>query len=134
MRAMLRMFADAFEDPEHYLGQPPDDAYLAALLARPDFIAVAALDGEAVVGGVVAYVLPKFERARAEAYLYDLAVAETHRRRGVATALIRALQREASARGADVVYVQADVEDGPAIALYSRLGRRAEVLHFDLDR
>jgi aminoglycoside 3-N-acetyltransferase I len=38
----------------------------------------------AVVGALAAYVLPKFERERAEVYIYDLAVAEAFRRMGVA--------------------------------------------------
>ena len=31
------------------------------------------------------------------------------------------------------MYVQADLGDDPAIALYSKLGRREDVLHFDID-
>jgi aminoglycoside 3-N-acetyltransferase I len=31
-----------------------------------------------------------------------------------------------------VVYVQADYVDPPAIALYTKLGTREEVLHFDI--
>lgn len=33
-----------------------------------------------------------------------------------------------------MIYVQADtgIEDEPAIALYSKLGRREDVLHFDI--
>jgi len=31
-----------------------------------------------------------------------------------------------------VIFVQADLGDAPAIALYSKLGRREEVLHFDI--
>jgi hypothetical protein len=34
--------------------------------------------------------------------------------------------------GAYVIFVQADLEDGPAIALYSKLGIREDVLHFDI--
>lgn len=77
--------------------------------------------------------LPKFEQARKEIYIYDLAVAETHRRRGIATALIRALQKCALAVGAYVIYVQADWGDDPAIALYTKMGTREDVLHFDID-
>ena len=51
---------------------------------------------------------------------------------GLATALIAELQTIAAECGAWVVYVQADYEDAPAVALYSGLGRREEVLHFDL--
>ena len=94
--------------------------------------AVAALQGGVVVGGLAAYVLPKFERARSEVYLYDLAVADTHRRRGIATALIAELRRIAAARGAWVVFVQADYGDDPAVALYTKLGTREDVMHFDI--
>jgi ribosomal protein S18 acetylase RimI-like enzyme len=77
-------------------------------------------------------VLPKFEQARNELYIYDLAVAEAQRRRGVATALIRAVQRLAAERVAWAVFVQADRGDAAAIALYSRLGVAEDVLHFDI--
>lgn len=132
MRHMLAMFGDAFDDRAAYTATPPDDAYLRGLLGSGGFIAIAALDGSYVVGGLAAYVLPKFEQARREIYLYDLAVAATHRRRGIATALIRALQQRARAVGAYVVFVQADLGDDAAIALYGRLGVREDVLHFDL--
>ncbi|MDX1556382.1 MAG: GNAT family N-acetyltransferase, partial [Xanthomonadales bacterium] len=81
-----------------------------------------------------AYELPKFEQERSEIYIYDLAVLASHRRQGIATGLIRELQRVASDRGAYVIYVQADTgpEDEAAIALYSGLGIREEVLHFDI--
>lgn len=84
-----------------------------------------------MVGGLVAYVLTKFEQARSEAYVYDLAVDERFRRQGIATALIREVQRVSKAKGAYVVFVQADYGDDPAVALYSKLGTREEVLHFD---
>jgi len=38
-----------------------------------------------------------------------------------------------AARGAWVIFVQADHGDEPAIALYSKLGQREDVLHFDID-
>ena len=64
--------------------------------------------------------------------LYDLAVAQAHRRQGVATQLIEQLRAIAHARGAWAVFVQADHGDDPAISLYDKLGAREEVLHFDL--
>jgi aminoglycoside 3-N-acetyltransferase I len=132
LRALNAMFAEAFDDRESYQGAPPDEAHARAVLARSDVFALAALDGAAVVGGLVAYTLPKLEQPRSEVYLYDLAVAGSHRRRGIATALIRHLQALARAAGAWVVYVQADHGDDAAIALYSKLGVREDVLHFDL--
>jgi len=38
----------------------------------------------------------------------------------------------AAARAAYVIFVQADIEDDPAIALYTKLGIREDVLHFDI--
>ena len=96
------------------------------------FIALAAVVDETVVGGLAAYELRKFEQDRTEIYIYDLAVAAGHRRKGIATALIRELQLMATEREAYVIFVQADQSDPPAIALYSKLGRREDVLHFDL--
>lgn len=60
------------------------------------------------------------------------ALAAPHRRRGVATSLIDALKKIVRERGAYVIYVQADLVDEPAIALYTKLGVREDVLHFDI--
>ena len=132
LRAMLVMFGDAFDDAAAYTARQPDDAYLDALLARDTFVAIAAFAGGAVVGGLAGYVLPKFEQARSELYIYDLAVAAAERRRGIATALVRAVQRLAAERGIWVAFVQADHGDDAAIALYTKLGVREDVLHFDI--
>ena len=86
-----------------------------------------------MVGGLAAYVLPKFEQARSEIYIYDLAVDEAHRRQGIATAMIEELRKIATSKGAYVIYVQADHGDAAAIALYTKLGVREDVLHFDID-
>jgi aminoglycoside 3-N-acetyltransferase I len=133
LRRLNVLFGQAFHDPETYGAEPPSDTYLAALLAREHIVTLVALSGEEVVGGLVAYELDKFERARRELYIYDLAVAEAHRRQGVATALIERLREIATERGAWVIYVQADYGDEPAIALYEKLGIREDVMHFDID-
>jgi aminoglycoside 3-N-acetyltransferase I len=133
LRALNAVFGEAFGEPETYGAEPPTDEYLAALLGNEHVVALVALVSEDVTGGLVAYELDKFERARREMYIYDLAIAERHRRRGMATALIERLREIAAERGAWVVYVQADHGDKPAIALYEKLGKREEVLHFDIE-
>jgi aminoglycoside 3-N-acetyltransferase I len=132
MKSLLGVFGEAFDDAGTYCGAQPTPIYLKRLLGSDCFIALVALEGDRVVGGIAAYELQKFERERSEIYIYDLAVASTHRRRGIATALIDELKRIATARGAWVVFVQADLGDEPAIALYSKLGVREDVLHFDI--
>jgi aminoglycoside 3-N-acetyltransferase I len=133
LRAMLEMFGRAFDDLPTYCARQPDDAYLDALLGSDGFVAVAARVGPQTVGGIAAYVLRKFEQARTELYLYDLAVDARWRRRGIATAMIERLRGCAAERGAYVIFVQADRDDAAAIALYEKLGRREDVLHFDID-
>ncbi len=132
VEALSTLFGDAFDDADTYTGRRPSAEYLRALLADDAFIALVATRGDAVVGGIAAYELRKFEQERSEIYLYDLAVAEPHRRQGIADLLIRALEEVAAACGAYVVFVQADHGDDPAIALYSKLGTREDVLHFDI--
>ena len=133
MREMLSLFGRVFEDHTTYTGQQPDDAYLERLLCSGTFVSIAAFAGDSMVGGIAAYVLPKFEQARAELYIYDLAVDEAYRRQGVATAMIQRLKELAASRGIYVIFVQADHGDEPAIELYTKLGQRENVLHFDID-
>ncbi len=131
-RELLATFGTAFEDVDTYTGAQPDTAYLERLLGSDHFIALAALLDNSVIGGLAAYELRKFERQRSEVYIYDLAVAAEHRRRGIATGLIEHLRTMAAARGAHVIFVQADLADAPAIELYTKLGTREDVLHFDI--
>ena len=101
-------------------------------MASDTFIALAALKNGEVAGGLAAYELRKFEKERSEIYNYDLAAAPEHRREGIATALIQQLKQLVAARAAYVIFVQADVGDESALAPYSKLGVREDVLHFDI--
>ncbi len=132
MNDLLTMFGDVFEEVQTYCRSRPSETYLKRLLGREDFIALAALKDGVVIGGLAAYELAKFEQERNEIYIYDLGVSAAYRRQGVATALIESVRAIAAARRAWVVFVQADKGDVPAIALYSRMGTREDVLHFDM--
>lgn len=133
LRQLNALFGQAFSDCETYGNDPPSDAYMKDLLAKDHVVALVAMAGEVVTGGLVAYELDKFEKARREFYIYDLAVGEKYRRQGVAMSLINHLRDIAKRRGAWVVYVQADHGDDAAIALYEKLGVREDVLHFDIE-
>lgn len=132
---MNDLFATAFMDNESYIGNRPTRKYVNKLLKNKMFIPLIALDEGKVIGALAAYELMKFEQERSEIYIYDLAVIENYRRKGVATSLINRLKKIAYERGAYIIFVQADTdeEDKPAISLYSKLGTREEVLHFDIE-
>jgi len=132
LRSIVELFAREFEESPDPLAPRADDGYLARLLARESFVAIAALADGVVVGGITGHVLPKTGEARSELYLYDLAVASDWRRRGIATAMIERLKDVAREKDAHVIFVQADVGDAPAIELYSRYSARRDVLHFEI--
>ncbi|HPE60935.1 MAG: AAC(3)-I family aminoglycoside N-acetyltransferase [Thiothrix sp.] len=134
MNDLLTNFGEVFNDMNTYTGKRPGPDYIKRLLGGDSFVALVAREGREVVGGVAAYELIKFEQERSEFYIYDLAVSSAYRRKGIATALIGKLRTIAAERGAYVLFVQADtgVEDEPAIALYTKLGVREDVLHFDI--
>jgi len=131
MRELNALFGRAFDDAAYSAATPGDD-YFRRVLARDELIALAAYAENEMVGGLVAYVLDKLEQERSEIYIYDLAVAEHRRRHGIATRLIAELQGIAATLNAWVIYVQADYGDEPAIAFYTKLGTREDVMHFDI--
>ncbi len=132
-RGMLALFGRVFDEADTYVDSQPRDGYIEALLAGDQLIAVVGLMGDEVVGALAAYELKKFEQERSEIFIYDLAVDDAQRRRGMATAMIRQVQAIAKERGAHVIFIQADYGNEPAIALYTKLGVREEVLHFDIE-
>lgn len=133
MGPLLDVFAEGFEDTENYSSARSSPAYLKKLLETDTFIALLATVNHEPAGALAAYELVKFEQERSEIYIYDIAVLEPFRRKGIATGLINALQPIAKARGAKVIFVQAEAGDDPAIALYTKLGSRADVMHFDIE-
>ncbi len=133
LKDLLRVFGEAFGEVDAYQHSVPSDEYLSRLLMKQHFIAVVAMKDEEVVGGLAAYQLDKFEQDRREIYIYDLAVLEGHRRKGVATGMINELRDIAAERNVYVIFVQADLGDGPAIALYESLGTKETAYHFDIE-
>lgn len=131
MHAANRLFSEVFGE-EGYHGPEPGDPHLARLLADDRFIALTAHKDGQLIGALAAYELMKFEAERSEIYIYDLAVREPFRRRGVATRLIEELRVIAHRKGAWVIFVQADPPDGAANALYEKLGTREAVFHYDI--
>ncbi len=62
--------------------------------------------------------------AGGESEILTIAVLPRHARRGLGWRLMRAAIREAVSRGAEEMYLEVDETNGPATALYRRLGFR----------
>jgi len=120
MRELNRLFADVFEDVENYATTIPSDEYVTSFLQDENNVVLVATLDEKMVGGLVAYVLTKFEMERKEVYLYDLAVSNKHQRMGIGRKLIEELKGITRSIGGYVVFVQAD-EGDDAVAFYESL-------------
>jgi GNAT superfamily N-acetyltransferase len=116
------------------LAAAPDDAWLAGYRYRGSALPAGALDvltnaEDLAFASVRLAAAPAPLAAVARGVLTDgwlgvtaVTVAEEHRRRGLATAVMAALQTWAAERGAHSVYLQVESGNGPARALYRRAG------------
>jgi ribosomal protein S18 acetylase RimI-like enzyme len=93
-----------------------------ALLADPRTLMLVAFDGERAVGFVLAHELPRRHGDRAKLFVYEVDVAETHRRRGIASALLARLAELARERDIRAGFVLTEPDNGPANALYRNVG------------
>lgn len=106
------------------------DRYLTNLLSRDDFHVLAAIEKDRVVGGLTAYELVKYKREETEMFLYELGVCESHRRRGIARALIAELKRICLKKKIHVLFVATEMDNDPARRLYEKTGGRFESAAF----
>jgi aminoglycoside 3-N-acetyltransferase I len=92
------------------------------LLADPRTLMLAAFDDERPVGFLLAHELPRRHGDRSKLFVYEVDVAETHRRRGIAAALFGLLAELAHERGIRTGFVLSEPDNGPANALYRSVG------------
>jgi ribosomal protein S18 acetylase RimI-like enzyme len=98
-----------------------------ALLADPRTLMLVAFDGGRPVGFVLAHELPRRHGDRAKLFVYEIEVAESHQRRGIAKALLGRLADLARERGIRVGFVLTEPDNGPANALYRSAGGAGKV-------
>jgi aminoglycoside 3-N-acetyltransferase I len=118
---LFQTIASVFEEDSKRL--PPD--YVKSLLGSPSFWAIGAFAGNEVLGGLTAHTLPMTRSADREVFLYDIAVREEWRRRGIGRRLVEFLREAAAAETINVMFVPADNEDLHALDFYRALGGEA---------
>ena len=87
-----------------------------ALLADRRTLMLVAFDGHRPVGFVLAHEMPRRHGDAAELFVYEVDVAESHRRRGIASALLTQLAELARERGIRSGFVLTEPGNGPANA------------------
>jgi aminoglycoside 3-N-acetyltransferase I len=131
-RALFSLMAEVFEEECEVLS----DAYIDRLLAREDFWAIAAFDGDRddlgdrIVGGITAHTLPMTRTEISEVFIYDVAVRRDHQRKGVGRHLVGELRELAAAAGIRELFVPADNDDVHALDFYRALGGTAAPVTF----
>lgn len=103
----------------------PDPAASARFLAEDGHHLLVAYDGPAAVGFVSGVEMTHPDKGT-EMFLYELAVAETHRWRGIGVRLVRGLRDLARERGCYGMWVLADRDNQAAMATYAAAGASEE--------
>lgn len=127
---LIKLFGDAFEDPATYLKALPSNDYLQRFLENSSNLVLVAVDDKStVLGGLVAYVLDKFEQNRKEIFVYDLGIATAHQRKGLGTGLLNHLKTVAKQLGAYQIFVEAEGGDDRAIEFYKTIANEEIKAH-----
>lgn len=128
-RRLIVLFEDVFEMKPFRM---PDDEYLKGLLAKQDFHVFISLHNQTCVGGLTVYTLHQYYSTAPLAYIYDLAVARPHQRKGIGKHLIRHVTGYFKQEGYEEVFVQADKPDGYALDFYRQTSptQEEDVSHF----
>lgn len=110
---------DSIADPDIF-DDPLDSHRLARFVEAPGHRLILALDADAVVGQVCAIVQRQLSGAD-ELFVDNLGVAQTHRRRGIGSALWQAAVEWGRAEGCGAVWVATQNACAEAVALYRAL-------------
>jgi ribosomal protein S18 acetylase RimI-like enzyme len=111
---------------------PADRAATARFLAAPDHHLLMAFDGDLAVGFVSGVETTHPDKGT-EMLLYELAVGEAARGRGIGAALVVSLRDLAVERGCYGMWVLTDDDNDAALATYRRAGAAEPTRHVMLD-
>jgi ribosomal protein S18 acetylase RimI-like enzyme len=112
---------DAVVAAEHLFDGPAVPEATRRFLAEPTSHLCVAYEGGAPAGFVSGVELTHPDKGT-ELFLYELGVDERFRRRGIGTALVRALAQRGRERGCDGMWVLTDRPNGAALATYRAAG------------
>jgi aminoglycoside 3-N-acetyltransferase I len=112
--------------------RPAEAEATGRFLAAPDHHLLLAFAGDRAIGFVSGVEMTHPDKGT-EMFLYELAVDEAARGRGVGAALVAALRELATDRGCHGMWVLTDADNEAAIRTYRRAGAAAPTTHVMLD-
>ena len=96
--------------------------YLRGFLQKKSNVLIVALDDVNPVGFTLAYELERIDSPNSMMLLYEIEVAESHRRKGVATAMIGTLKAICREREIVKMWVLTNESNRPALQTYATTG------------
>jgi ribosomal protein S18 acetylase RimI-like enzyme len=99
--------------------EPVDPTRLAAYMREPGHLMVVALDGDLVVGQCAGVIHRHPDKAN-ELYVDEVGTASTHRRQGIARAMLDELFEWGRELGCEEAWLGTETDNEPAKALYRR--------------
>jgi ribosomal protein S18 acetylase RimI-like enzyme len=128
--AIARYIIDHLVEKEE--GGPTAEDVQSLLTDERTYLFAAMSAGEEVIGYALAYCFPALYRPGGLAYLYDIEVAEAHRRKGAGRLLIEAALRHLKTDGVTELWLGTDTDNEAAQALYRATGaQRSEGAFYD---
>lgn len=129
LKTMLQIFEEVFEMQNF---KAPSDEHLKQLLLKPSFIPVIAKIDDEIVGAMTVYVWDQYYSTQPLAYIFDLAIAIKHQRKGIGQKMIAFIKEYCKERGFEEVFVQADKVDDYALDFYRKTNptKEEDVSHF----
>ena len=128
MRIELATAAAQVDAAAHLFDDPPIASAVERFVADPNHHLLLAYAGEGPVGFVSGVEMTHPDKGT-EMFLYELAVDEDYRRRGVGSALVEALADLARTKGCYDVWVLTEEDNEAAVATYRRAGGLAPTNH-----
>jgi aminoglycoside 3-N-acetyltransferase I len=122
-KTLVILFNEIFESEPDKI---PCDDYLINLLANPDFVAFVLMVDGSVMGGLTAYLLPKYYSEGAELFLYDVAIHPDIQRQGHGKELIHAVKQYCLDHNIADMFVDAHADDIHALEFYQNTGGKGD--------
>ena len=120
--AAVRVVEDLKFRMDEVVGVSVEPAYMRTFLANDQHYFIVAYVEDEPVGFVFGYRLSRFDGRPPVMFLYEVGVAEHHRRRGIGRALVEELKRLAKADGCGKMFVPTNRSNEAAMALYRSTG------------
>ena len=100
----------------------PSAEHMAQLLSRPENVFLVVLEGTVPIAYAIAYRLDRIDRAEPMMLLYEIEVAEPHRRLGIGKQLIEELKAECAKENADKMWAPTHCTNVTATELFASTG------------